>query len=175
MKKILFISLGLLLAIFVTSCGSKTQVGKNVAKPETQKLTQTAKKVVVNTPTVTLKIAGSEEKFQDVIIRNDAPNPGVVSYSYSVAANIDKTDGTNGFDMEFTYKDNAVSEASLSLKNYKVVSITITVVNLKTIKGKLGGIRVDKLNLSFKGEAKKLGSNGFPTNEVVKFEGTVVK
>ncbi|MCD6579734.1 hypothetical protein J7L48_09680 [bacterium] len=174
MKKILFISFALFLTIFMVSCGSKTQEENNVAKPVAQKATQVEKKNVPNTPTVTLIIADSEEKFQDVTIRNDAPNPGVVSYAYSVNANIAK-DGLVGFYIGFTYKNGVLSEPDLDLKNYNVTDITITVSNLKTKKSKFGGIRIDKLNLSFKGTAKKLGNNGFPTKEVVKFEGTVIK
>ncbi|MBN2858563.1 MAG: hypothetical protein JXN63_09210 [Candidatus Delongbacteria bacterium] len=164
MKKII-LTATVILSIFILGCGGGKKDATAAAGKPAEPVKEVKKELVV-----TMKIGEEELKFSDASFLSNAMTPADETTKYTLYATPEGGD-KDALNIEF---DSAVKEepqeAYISLKKYKIVKSELIIDRFEEKKGKVTAAKAE-----FSGQLKKTDENGFPTGELIDFNGTFEK
>jgi len=165
----------LLIAMLAWSCSNDS---KNQKASQEKTAGASQEEAVKKDYTVTLSIDGKTIRFDNVSFQNGAPNPGVKSDRWDIYGSVkDDKESTINFEFEAA-APTTIDKVYCNIKGYNVTQAKLVIEQLKTrmAKNSYGvplGPEITDFKATFSGKARKYGSNGMPTNEVVDFSGSI--
>jgi len=105
--------------------------------------------------------------------------PGQKSNDYTIDATPEGDDDNTdvvAFSLDFTTTEHGeATHTYMTLKKYKVNNVSVNIDKIETKKSTYGGINITSIKGSFNGQLKKTDKNGFPTGDLINFNGTFEK
>ncbi|HXK50080.1 MAG TPA: hypothetical protein PKW56_06405 [Clostridiales bacterium] len=163
MKRII-LTATLILSIFILGCGGGKKDAADAAGKPAEPVKEVKEELVV-----IMKIGEEVLKFSDASFLSNAMTPADETTKYTLYATPEGGD-KDALNIEFDSAVNEAQEAYISLKNYNIEKSSVTVSKFEIQKGK-----VLSAEGVFSGQLKKHDQNGFPTGELIDFNGTFVK
>ena len=174
MKKVTLILVVIALSTTIFSC-NRTDSKQDNNSQKSKLIKEKRKKELI----ISLTIGDEKILLTDASIRNNAMTPGQLSNDYTINATpegSDKNSDIVAFNLDFTTKGSGeATDTYMTLEKYKIYSISVQIDKIETKKSTYGGVNITSLKGRFQGQLKKRDTNGFPTGELINFNGTFEK